>query len=206
MYSDLDKLYTNDKSGHLNSFTFYYNYNDEQDSESGFKLYVKPDYKGSTIIIVIPVGIINPRQKAEEIYNSILSTMQFVNVNINKCKIYIDLLEITGPDVGHLYEWIFTIDSGKLCDELISIKDICEDNKIELFKSLDDMYSFGWSFLSNSLLNNKQKMQLVAYTLTNKYMDDVSIEHIVSNFKMFLKKKNQNRNVLEGNTVNKIYK
>lgn len=206
MYSNLDKLYTNDKSGHLNSFTFYYNYNDEQDSESGFKLYVKPDYKGSAIIVITPVGIINPRQKVEEVYNSILNTMMFVNVNLNECKIYIDFLEITGPDVSHLYEWKFTIDRGKLCDELISIKDIGEDNEIELFKSLDDMYSFGWSFLSNSLLNNKQKIQLVAYTLTNKYIDDVSIEHIVSNFKMYLKKKNKNENILKDNIINKIYK
>ncbi|MCU5596207.1 hypothetical protein [Bacillus wiedmannii] len=168
------------------NLTFTFSYRGEVGVDNGFKLYIKKSEEddSSFFFIINPVGIVNPRAKAIEIYLTLVNIAEKLQINWIDIDVILDLLEVNGIEKKHIYEWTFIEKNEKIQDEIREIKDL----SAELEKTLSIYYSEKFSPFTNSTLNNKQKAEIAAYALAEKCYDEFSAENIVKNFKMALKK------------------
>lgn len=173
----------NDVKSSLNSMVLNFNYFNDTCNAGGFKLFISAQNE-LTVFIVSPLGIINPRAKAEEIYYTIVNFASNNGINMGKSKVLLDLLEYTGIESKYIFEWNFAINNGKLSDSLL---------ELDLYNPLiscaiDSYLNSSWSIFVDSTLNSKQKIEILAYALSETCLDDISQEHMVKNFKLSLKK------------------
>lgn len=180
----IDKKDT-DKSK-LNSMIFNYYYDGNLDKNNGYKVYISLEKSNSLVnIIVSPIGRINPRTKAREIYQTIVKLMQFLNIYNKKIRIYLDLLEIIGLNRTHFYRWDFEVNNEKIEDKLVEINRQ-EFNNL-FYETLENYYKQTWNAFTNSNLNNKMKAELAGYALAENCYDEFTAEKITRYFKKYLK-------------------
>lgn len=118
----------NDQLSTLEMLTLSYRYAGQLGEEgNGFRVFMKfpclPNYQiNNFLLIVTPVGGVNPRSKAVEIYNTILNTAMQFNINPDKIKVVLDLLGLTGIGKDHLFEWRFKEVNGQIEEEITTKK------------------------------------------------------------------------------------
>ncbi|MHA2854201.1 hypothetical protein ACXZ7E_09440 [Paenibacillus lautus] len=188
---------TFDNTSHFSTLkmvTFTYAYFGELGKEgNGFRVFVKfPPIQSNNspyLFIVNSIGGINPRSKADEIYNAIINiTMQF-GINLSNVKVVLDLLGFTGIGKDHLFDWVFKEINGQITEEIVTKRIFTDDDKI----FLEEYYENYLSIFTKSSLNNKQKAEIAAYALAEKCYDSYTIENITKNFKYVLSKAVQNK-------------
>lgn len=157
---------------------------------NGFKLYVKKQKHDSTFLFIVnPVGIVNPRSKANEIYGTLVNIANNFHINWEEIKIILDLLEFSGIEKKHLFEWVFKVENENIQDEIKEIKEL----SIEQEKVIENYYNQRFSTFKNSFLNNKQKVEIAAYAIAENCYDEISAENIVKYFKLSLRNAINNR-------------
>ncbi len=190
-YNNFDNL----DSSLLKSMTFTFSYKGEIGYKNGFEVSVKKcelnNY--SYFFIINPIGMVNPRAKATEIYYTLINVCNNLNINWGDIKIVLDLLQFIGVEKNHLFEWIFTVRNEEIKDD---IKDLSYSS-IEFKSIISQYYLEKYSTFTNSSLSNNQKSKIVSYALAENCYDDFSVENIARNFK-----KNLRNAVREKKTLN----
>lgn len=172
----------------LNSVSFNYNY--LNDKESGYRIYAftngLPDNLMQNIMIISAFGSVNPRFKVTEIYANITKIAEFLSLDMSGLFIFLDLIEFIGIKEKYFFKWEFKEQNGNVSD---SIKDIFfQEMSYSENKIIEDYNGITKSIIFNTHLNSKQIIDIMAFVLRDKCYDDITIEHMVKNFKLSLKK------------------
>lgn len=177
--------HSNHEKSLLSTLSLTFDYQGEIGINNGFKLYIKKckEENSSYYFIVSPVGIVNPRAKAREIYHTVVNIAENLQISWNDITIFLDLLEFSGIEKKHIFKWVFSEKNKKIQDE---IKEISHSSD-EWINVLSSYYNEKFSTLTNSSLNNKQKVEISAYALAENCYDEFSAENIVKNFRTILK-------------------
>lgn len=177
--------HSNHEKSLLSTLSLTFDYQGDIGINNGFKLYIKKckEENSSYYFIVSPVGIVNPRAKAREIYHTVVNIAENLQISWNDITIFLDLLEFSGIEKKHIFKWVFSEKNKKIQDE---IKEISHSSD-EWINVLSSYYNEKFSTLTNSSLNNKQKVEISAYALAENCYDEFSAENIVKNFRTILK-------------------
>ncbi len=192
----------NNNKSTLKSMTFNYNYLDDKDN--GYRIYVTSDDDAHSlrqnIMIISAFGFVNPRFKVDEIYTNISKLTKLLNMDMSNLFIFLDLLELTGIQEKHLFNWVFIEQDGKVSDSINEI--LHYDISSEKNRVICDYEYIMKSLIYNSQLNSKKMIDIMAFALRERCNDDISLEHMVKNFKLSLKRL-QNEKKIEKENYNK---
>jgi hypothetical protein len=177
--------HSNHEKSLLSTLSLTFDYKGDIGINNGFKLYIKKckEENSSYYFIVSPVGIVNPRTKAREIYHTVVNIAENLQISWNNITIFLDLLEFSGIEKKHIFKWVFSEKNNKIQDEIKEISHSSDD----WINVLSAYYNEKFSALTNSSLNNKQKVEISAYALAENCYDEFSAENIAKIFRTILK-------------------
>lgn len=177
--------HSNHEKSLLSTLSLTFDYKGDIGINNGFKLYIKKckEENSSYYFIVSPVGIVNPRTKAREIYHTVVNIAENLQISWNDITVFLDLLEFSGIEKKHIFKWIFSEKNNKIQDEIKEISHSSDD----WINVLSAYYNEKFSALTNSSLNNKQKVEISAYALAENCYDEFSAENIAKIFRTILK-------------------
>lgn len=178
-------LHSNHEKSLLSTLSLTFDYKGDIGINNGFKLYIKKckEVNSSYYFIISPVGIVNPRTKAREIYHTVVNIAENLQISWNDITIFLDLLEFSGIEKKHIFKWVFSEKNNKIQDDIKEISHSSDD----WINFLSAYYNEKFSALTNSSLNNKQKVEIAAYALAENCYDEFSAENIAKIFRTILK-------------------
>lgn len=178
-------LHSNHEKSLLSTLSLTFDYKGDIGINNGFKLYIKKckEVNSSYYFIISPVGIVNPRTKAREIYHTVVNIAENLQISWNDITIFLDLLEFSGIEKQHIFKWVFSEKNNKIQDDIKEISHSSDD----WINLLSAYYNEKFSALTNSSLNNKQKVEIAAYALAENCYDEFSAENIAKMFRTILK-------------------
>lgn len=188
---EFDLLMGNTHTGStLSSMEFNFNYAGNDGKKNGFKIFL--NYSNHLVIVVVsPVGRINPRTKALEIYNTIKKLLISLDMTSYPRKIFLDLLAIKGLSNSNIVQWSFSEVNDNVIDEVNIVDNNLLDDQESII--LENYYEGQFTILSNSTLNDKQKIEIIAHHLAPNYYDTFMLDNLMKYFKIFLNKFTRNR-------------
>lgn len=173
-FSNYSKLYSTE-------FNFYYL--GENNFENGFKVALL-DTNSLIIAIISPIGRMNPRTKAVEIYRTIDNLLINLNLENKQRRFFLDLLFINGMSKDYLYEWHFQTNNSEIDDNICNIDNNLLDEEVN--SVIRNYCNSKLSVFTNSSLNDKQKIEIAAYNIANNNFDEFTLENWMKYFRLFL--------------------
>lgn len=169
----------------LNSMEFNFSYDGSDGLNNGFKISLI-NAQSLILVIVKPIGKINPRNKANEVYNKLMTLLKNFNLENRRNKIFLDLLNVIGMNNSYMFEWNFEEINSTIVE---TISDINQQLLSEAERyAMQDYLNNQLSTFTNSRLNSKQKIEVMTYCLTEDYYDEIMQENWIKYFRMILNK------------------
>lgn len=137
----------------------------KMDNDVSFRVLLVQDPKsvGSwmTNVLVISRGALNPLDFAHESWEALDYFLEKQGLAIDSCQVFLELMEYLGIRTNSLFRW--TKDNV--------VPTMPED--VQLL--VDAYYGDKWSLLTESLLTNEEKVDLVVARLAKSVYDDAAI-------------------------------
>lgn len=169
----------------LNSMEFNFSYDGTDGLNNGFKISLI-DAESLILVIVKPIGKINPRNKAKEVYNKLISLLTNFKLENKQRKIFLDLLSIIGMNNSYMFKWNFEEKNSTIVETILDInQQLLSETE---HYAINNYFNNQLNTFTNSRLNAKQKIEVMAYCLTEDYCDDIVQENWIKYFRMILNK------------------
>lgn len=153
-------------------------------SANSFRIFFSKDSSGwLPIILIVSKGDFNVLDYFEEVFDSVSDFLKSFNLDINECKIYLDLMEYLGIRASYLFKWE-PKKSNSISANLVPVQifqlDLTDLEVIKLY------YNDKLSIFTDSLLSNEEKAELIASVLSSSVFDEVSVDGVQTSIKFKL--------------------
>lgn len=169
----------------LNSMEFNFNYDGNDGLSNGFKTFLM-NTESLLLVIVKPIGKINPRSKAREIHTRLTNLFSQLGLEDKSRKIWLDLINIYGIEHPYIFEWKFETINTEIAEKILVV-DYKVLTEMENY-AIEYYYKNQLSMFTNSRLNAKQKIEIMAYKLADECYDEFVQENWIRYFRIFLNK------------------
>lgn len=160
------------------------NFTIKNSSANTFRVFLSKDNSGwLPIILIVTKGDFNILDFFEEVFSSTSEFLKNLNLDINECKVYIDLMEYLGIRTPYLFKWE-PKKNNMISANLVPIQffqlDVAD---LDVIKSY---YNDKLSIFTDSLLTNEEKAELIASVLSSSIFDEISIDGVQTSIKFKL--------------------
>lgn len=125
-------------------------------------------------VLITSRGDINPLDYSEEVYEKLVDSLKFYGLNLEECRVYLDLMEYLGIREPFLFKWELK-KNGCLQSqvELVAFSDL----SLDASNLIRNYYSDKWSVFKESLLTNEEKVEIVGDLLSASVYDEINAEN-----------------------------
>lgn len=158
-------------------------YNTTDYDTDSFRVFLKskPNGKWHNLILIISRGDTNPLENYSLTLEGVSEFIEEQGLDINSCKIYLDLMEYLGIRSDYLFKWDINDNYNNDFSKIQPIKfNSLSKHDQDIIKSY---YEDRWSVLTESLLTNEEKAELVANAFTTSVYDENSAMGVQLSFK-----------------------
>lgn len=124
-------------------------------------------------VLITARGDINPLDHCEEIYEKLGVFLNSYGINLDKCRLYLDLMEYQGIREPFLFKWELK-KNGCLKNQVKTVA--FSDLPLDTLNLIKNYYSDKWSIFKESLLTNEEKVEIVGDLLSTSVYDEINVE------------------------------
>lgn len=135
-------------------------------------------------VLITSRGDINPLDYSEEVYGKLVAFLKLYGLDLEKCRVYLDLVEYLGIREPFLFKWEFK-KNGCLKSQ---VEPVAFSNlSLDASNLIRNYYSDKWSMFNESLLTNEEKAEIVGDLLSTSVYDETSAEStsLLLKYKLF---------------------
>lgn len=125
-------------------------------------------------VLIVARGEINPLDHCAEVYEKLGVFLKVYGLELDKCQVYLDLMEYLGIREPFLFKWELK-KNGCLKSQVETVN--FSDLPLDALNLIKNYYSDKWSLFKESLLTNEEKVAVLGDILSTSVYDEADAEN-----------------------------